>query len=576
MNIKDKENENKSNSEKKELSPDKQEENSLERQNIILGFDEHPDIVIEKILINIFNNIYNKNKIENYILIFKKKIKELCSKNESYNIILLLLINIRNIIKKYRKIIFEMPSIIELRENNYQKYYFRSYSIDEKYSKKYINFGIDRHTRNYISSPTKNKCLDYYTVVKNLFNKLKGIKNSLKIAAPIITKIFEFPLSQYEPFSILDCENEEFLKILVNDNFINSELKKNRNTKLGSIIQEIMEYNNSNLNIVDKKIQFFNNYQSNILELGEIGSSLDERFPEDAKPISEIKYKIKGYYDNINNIFDEDENNNCEENEENNEPNTEEENIEDKNFPNISMIKICGKNIKKINETSFQQTIVAHKESNNINIIENNKINDFADLNKSINNEKIIKNISINNNLHDNIIINRIFDTANITNINNIANINNDKTKQINIISGQKYLKSREQIWLQKHKNQIKTEHENTKNSLNSNKNSKVEKKEIPSDIDDLVKYIENDNKNGTQNKKKKKNKKKTKKKNKNEIENKTDQNVNQDEKKEKDEIEEINEIKDNFIKNSINRFKIHKIKFKYKSEWLEKITKNF
>ena len=73
MNIKDKENENKSNSEKKELSPDKQEENSLERQNIILGFDEHPDIVIEKILINIFNNIYNKNKIENYILIFKKK-----------------------------------------------------------------------------------------------------------------------------------------------------------------------------------------------------------------------------------------------------------------------------------------------------------------------------------------------------------------------------------------------------------------------------------------------------------------------------------------------------------------------
>ena len=46
MNIKDKENENKNNSEKKELCPDKQEESSIQHQNIILGVDEHPDIVI--------------------------------------------------------------------------------------------------------------------------------------------------------------------------------------------------------------------------------------------------------------------------------------------------------------------------------------------------------------------------------------------------------------------------------------------------------------------------------------------------------------------------------------------------
>ena len=36
----------------------------------------------------------------------------------------------------------------------------------------------------------------------------------------------------------------------------------------------------------------------------------------------------------------------------------------------------------------------------------------------------------------------------------------------------------------------------------------------------------------------------------------------------------EIKEIKQNIINNSINRFKIHKIKFKYKPKWLEEISK--
>ena len=31
--------------------------------------------------------------------------------------------------------------------------------------------------------------------------------------------------------------------------------------------------------------------------------------------------------------------------------------------------------------------------------------------------------------------------------------------------------------------------------------------------------------------------------------------------------------MKQNFLSNSINRFKIHKIKFKYETNWLEKIS---
>ena len=38
---------------------------------------------------------------------------------------------------------------------------------------------------------------------------------------------------------------------------------------------------------------------------------------------------------------------------------------------------------------------------------------------------------------------------------------------------------------------------------------------------------------------------------------------------------DEIDDIKDDLLKNSINRFKIHKIKFKYRPKWLKKISKN-
>ena len=104
-------------------------------------------------------------------------------------------------------------------------------------------------------------------------------------------------------------------------------------------------------------------------------------------------------------------------------------------------------------------------------------------------------------------------------------------------------------------------------------KQFKVDKNEIPNDIDDLVKYIVNDDKTETQNKKKKRNKKR-KKKNKNEIK--------EDKKEEKEEDskdinikDDIKDIKEELVKNSINRFKIHKIKFKYKPKWINKISKN-
>jgi hypothetical protein len=42
---------------------------------------------------------------------------------------------------------------------------------------------------------------------------------------------------------------------------------------------------------------------------------------------------------------------------------------------------------------------------------------------------------------------------------------------------------------------------------------------------------------------------------------------------KEEEEDEEINEVKKDILKNSINRFKIHKIKFNYGPNWLVKLS---
>ena len=49
----------------------------------------------------------------------------------------------------------------------------------------------------------------------------------------------------------------------------------------------------------------------------------------------------------------------------------------------------------------------------------------------------------------------------------------------------------------------------------------------------------------------------------------------NEEDNKIKEDKDEIEEIKEDLLKNSINRYKIHKIKFKYRPKWLNKITKN-
>ena len=523
-------------------------------QKILLDIDEKPDIIIEKILINIFNRYISPdiNETDSFQQYLPNKIKLLCKKHQKYQIIYYLLTKIRSLIKKYREKIFELPNIIELQEKIFQKSYNRSNSHTKKISEDYINFGEDRVTISHKSYPKKKRIFDYYITIKNLFCELRNIKNCLEKTAPLIEKIFEIPLSEFEKFSIYECEKEDYLNILIHDNFIWKEIIKNRNTQLSSIIKEITEDDNKNLTLMTNKIEYFKQFQEykklkidEMLKIAEIGSSKDNRFPEDARPITEAEY----FQSNEDADIDE-----C--------LNIEEQNIlNNENIDNINDVFIFNKIKEKIiarnKSKEINHNIFTNNSINNINYINNNNTINIKENNKYIdilkNNNEIINN-------EDN------FDSTPIihTDINNAII---DKNKQ----NKKKVLKNKEKVTL-KNKKDIKKENNNDNNN-NKFKKTNKEKKEIPSDIDDLVKYIVNDDKTETQNKKKKKNKKKNKK-NKNEIKvEKEEEPLNEEEKKQKEEDDEINEIKQNFLQNSINRYKIHKLKFKYKPEWLENIS---
>ena len=90
MNNKEKQKQ-KNSKEIKNSSPDEYKEILLEDDKA-----EDPNLIIDKLLINLFNQlIMNKNEIEeNFILFYKKKIKELCQKHLKKNIVLFLFINI--------------------------------------------------------------------------------------------------------------------------------------------------------------------------------------------------------------------------------------------------------------------------------------------------------------------------------------------------------------------------------------------------------------------------------------------------------------------------------------------------
>ena len=533
-------------------------------KNILLDLNEKPDIIIEKILIDVFNRYISPENNETEYLELdyeQKKITKLCKKYEKFQIVFYLLTKIRSLIKKYREKILELPNIIELQEKFFIRYYEKSYSPIRKVSKHYIRFWVDPH-ENHWSYPKFKKNIDYYYTIKNLFCELKNIKNCLEKSAPIIEKIFEVPLSEFDKFSIYECEKEDYLKILIHDSFIWNEIIKNKKTSFERIIKEITEDNNKSLTLMTAKIEEFKKlYEYSIINIDEMlkiskaGSSADTRFPEDSKPMAEINYsyRIKEYYDSLTseiNYF----------------PSNEEADLEESTNIEAQYLH-SNDNISNIEDEIFINTIketIVEKNSKEKNILKNNKINintisikesaKYNILKAKIENKKIkgspVKNISANNyKFHAEM---------------------NAKTK-----NNKKYQNNKEKIF--KNNKEKKNINENNNNNKYGKNNKKIDKKEIPSDIDDLVKYIVNDDKTQTQNKKKKKNKKKNKK-NKNEIKNEKDDEAggaDQDlEDKKEQEDSELRKIKENFVENSINKYNIYKIKFKFKSKWLDKISK--
>jgi len=288
--------------------------NSNKYQKIFLDLDNKPDITIEKILINIFNNYIQENNQMDIINImrYNKKIKVLCLMHDKYILVYYLLTKIRSLINKYKEKLFKIPSIIELHDKIFKGYDFRSHSQKVNFSNNYINYRLDNlHITRNRNHSQKRKYFDYYIAIKNLFCQLKNIKNCLEKTAPIIEKVFEIPLSEFEKFSIYECEKEDFFNILIKDNFIWYEINKNRKTKLNCIIEELVKDINNKTNLMSEKINFFKElYERNkinldeILKISKIGSSEETLFPEDAKPKIEMKCEIKENINNSNNNID--------------------------------------------------------------------------------------------------------------------------------------------------------------------------------------------------------------------------------------------------------------------------------
>jgi len=516
---------------------------------ILLDIEEKPELIIEKILINIFNKFITPGNVDmqySDIHTHQNKIKLLCLQQEKSKIVYILLTKIRSLIKKYREKLFELPNIIELREKIFQKYYKRSHSYNKIISENYINFALDRPSINHSFSKTKKMLFNYYLTIKNLFCELKNIKNCLRRTAPIIEKIFEGPLSKYQKFSIWECEKEDYLKILIHDDFIWNQISKSKNSYLKEIISEITEDDNMNLTEMTDRLEYFKLIEEykkinidDMLKLSPVGSSIDTRFPEEAKPLYSLR---EGFYQTL--ITEEkDLSNSYEEADINDFQNSEDQSNEEiNNINKVTLFKSLNKKITiQTKSREITQSILARKNKNKINIREDNKYLDIPNLlkgNDLSNKDNLDKIISLNKNTE----LKKIYEK----NINNIS-------------------KQRKKVT--KNKNRTKKE---GNESINTN-NKKIDN--IPNDIDDLVKYIEKDDKNETTGKKKKKNKKK-KKKNKNEIKEEKKEDKTE-EIKENIKKDEIDDIKEDLLKNSINRFKIHKIKFKYRPKWLQKISKN-
>jgi len=591
------------------------ESNNIDNsKNSIFNKNEELSEIIEKILIYIYNQNINsdKTKKEEFdINLYQNEINNLCKKYENYYIILILLKSIRKLINKYREILIEHPNITEIFHGKlYKDFNKRSNSQSDKISKNMKNTNYFKKSNIiYRSFPKYNNC---NPGIRTLFVELYNIKQCLTKSAPIIEKIFETPLSTMDKFSIEQCQKEEYLNILIHDGSIYNEIKKNKDPKLNNILHEITEGNNSITKIMTEKIKKLNGIHKSkknfekLLKISETGSSIDEKYPEECEAIGGFSFSnysnfiseddIKNNYFLSNESYEDNldfeiiENQNLKDNTfqnfnmiqfENNITNLEEEEIieNDININNEIINKIKERVIGQ-SETIRQNIIKTNKINginniNNINSITINENNNFLDMpnlfvknTKNINKENLEKafNFTQKNNITN--IINQ--------NINNINNERNTKSKRgyVTIINDDKFIKEKED---KKNLNINNKKENNDINKSKNNKNFKVEKKEIPSDIDDLVKYIVNDDKKETQNKKKKKNRKKTKKKNKNEIENnneKDETNLDVEDKLEKEENDEIDKIKQSLLSNSINRYKIHKFKFKYRPKWIEKISK--
>ena len=532
------------------------------------------ELLIEKILISIYNHNIGNNAYHEEI--YKNHVLKLCQQTDKYLIVLFLLKNIRKLIHKYKEIIFT-KYVKSFAIKFHLKTSCKSFSQKNNLNKKFIN--EDNIINNKVKRTRKNYFMDsalilpkiYFPVessihlfdrnseskinkeieVKKFFAELFQIKKCLYNSAPVIEKLFKPALCEFDKFSILECEKEDFFRILVMDSFVWNEIYNIKDSNWENFIFKHINNDFSSMNkTMTEKIEYFEQIDlfrknfDNFLKIPEISPSITERFPEDAELLEEYKINNNSFLEN---------------------------DLDDEITPNMKSSRtILDMNISRINPLDEEKEIL-EKHLQHIKIV-----------NGEIMFSKAKNFIQAERDESDN---SEIFHDIEKKEINKVTNINLTKTysspckkiikKPINPIPYHFNINNKQPrktfVTPNNRNNQNKNDTISFKYENKSN-NIKQDKNDIPSDIDDLVQYITNDDKQEIKTKKKKK-KKKNKKKNKLENNDK-EKTIKFTVKKDKKENQEIEQIKEELYHSSINRFKIHKIKFKYSPEWLQKISK--
>lgn len=205
---------------------------------------------IEQILVEIYNH-YIKSNCENIhigdLSRYKNEVRALAQTfDDQCNIFIMktLLLKIKELIQRYKDKIYETIELSNIKDIMYPRTksldHFTSKRLITRYSMKAYNNKQCLRLHSFTKNTYKNESCDK-SAVQTVFTKLVNVKIVLIKASKDIEEIFKYAKSEFSNFSIEQCQREEYLNVIVKDDFIQFLIQHNRSNELMPLIEEIEE-----------------------------------------------------------------------------------------------------------------------------------------------------------------------------------------------------------------------------------------------------------------------------------------------------------------------------------------------